>query len=97
MLACPRLNSLADPHPPSVTAGAPEWHYLDMPLRLRNYWTYSIGWFVAWGIVLAIVSAARRDKLSVFVLVFAGASIGWASGTIARYAYPPPRRWRRRS
>jgi hypothetical protein len=27
-------------------------------------------------------------------LVFAGASIGWASGTIARYVYPPPRRWR---
>jgi hypothetical protein len=73
--------------------GGPECHYLGMPLRLRNYWAYSIGFAVAWGIVLAIVSAARRDRLSVVLLVFAGASIGWVSGTIARYVYPPPRRW----
>jgi hypothetical protein len=54
---------------------------------------YSIGFAVAWGIVLAIVSASRRERLNSFLLVFAGASIGWASGTIARYVYPPPRRW----
>jgi hypothetical protein len=65
-----------------------------MLLRARNYWTYSIGFAVAWGIVVAIVSASRRNQLNVFLLVFAGASIGWASGTIARYVYPPPRRWR---
>jgi O-antigen/teichoic acid export membrane protein len=64
-----------------------------MPARFRNYWAYSIGLAVAWGIVLAIVSATKRDKLNVFLLVFAWASIGWASGTIARYVYPPPRRW----
>ena len=67
-----------------------------MPLRLRSYWAYSIGLAIAWGIVLAIVSAAKRDKLSFFLLVFAGVGIGWASGTIARYVYPPPRRWHRR-
>jgi len=64
-----------------------------MPLRLRNYWAYPIGFAVAWGIVLAIVLASRKDRFGDFLLVFAGASIGWASGTIARYVYPPPRRW----
>jgi hypothetical protein len=58
-----------------------------------NYWTYSISCAAAWGIVLAIVSATRRDKLNDYLLVAGGASIGWASGTIARYVYPPPRRW----
>jgi hypothetical protein len=35
-----------------------------MPLRLRNDWTYSIGVVVDRGIELALVSAARRDRLS---------------------------------
>jgi ABC-type Fe3+-siderophore transport system permease subunit len=64
-----------------------------MPPRFRNYWVYSIGVAVAWGAVLAIVSAKRNDKLSLFLLVFAGWAIGWASGTIARYLYPPPAKW----
>jgi hypothetical protein len=68
-----------------------------MSSRLQNYWVYSIGFGGAWGIVLAIVSASKRDKLDRFLLVFGGASIGWASGTIARYVYPPPRRWDQRS
>jgi len=55
-----------------------------MPLPLRNYWAYSIGFAVAWGIVLAIVLASRRDRFGSFLLVFAGVTIGWASGTIAR-------------
>jgi hypothetical protein len=44
--------------------GGPECHYLGMPLRLRNDWTYSIGVVVDRGIELALVSAARRDRLS---------------------------------
>lgn len=73
------------------------WHYWDMFLRFRNYWAYSIGFAVAWGIVLAIVAATHRDRLNLFLLDFAGASIGWASGAIARYVYPPPRRWQQHS
>jgi hypothetical protein len=69
---------------------------LDMPRQLVNYWTYSIGFAVAWGIVLAIVFASKREQLNSSLLVFAGASIGWLSGTIARYVYPPPRRWHQR-
>jgi ABC-type Fe3+-siderophore transport system permease subunit len=67
-----------------------------MSRRFTNYWVYSIGFAIAWGIILAIVSASRRDQFHTFLLVFAGASIAWVSGTIARYVYPPPRRWRQR-
>jgi len=37
----------------------------------------------------------QKDGLGEFLLVFAGAAIGLASGTVARYAYPPPRRQHR--
>jgi len=64
-----------------------------MPPRLRNYWIYSIGVAVAWAIVLSIVAATKHDKLPLFLLVVGGWAIGWVSGTIARYTYPPPHRW----
>jgi hypothetical protein len=74
------------------------WHHRhhedrDMPLRLRNYWMCSIGFAVAWAIVLGIVAATKPDRLNTFLLVFAGVVIGWVSGTIARYVYPPPHKW----
>jgi len=31
--------------------------------------------------------------LLVILLVFFGFCIGWVSTTIARYVYPPPKRW----
>jgi membrane-associated phospholipid phosphatase len=64
-----------------------------MPLRIRSYWAYSIGVGVVLAVVLAIVAATKRDNLHTFLLVFGGWAIGWVSGTIARYAYPPPRKW----
>jgi hypothetical protein len=64
-----------------------------VPPRLKNYWAYSASFGLAWGIVLATVAATKRDRLNTYLLVFGGVSIGWASGTIARYVYPPPQRW----
>ena len=49
-------------------------------LRFRNYWIYSAGLAIAWAVVLIL-------------LVFFGFCIGWVSTTIARYVYPPPKRW----
>jgi hypothetical protein len=49
---------------------------------------------VVWAVVLAIVHAARRDKASTYRMVFLGWVIGWTSATIARFVYPPPKRWR---
>lgn len=64
-----------------------------MHRRFRSYWVYSVGVGVVLVIVLAIVATAEPYDLHTFLLVFAGFAIGWVSGTIARYAYPPPRKW----
>ena len=64
-----------------------------MPMRRRNYWSYSAGLAVTWAIVLGIVAAAKPERLKTFRLVFGGVAIGWVSGTIARYVYPPPHKW----
>jgi hypothetical protein len=62
--------------------------------KYRNYWIYSIGCFVIWGVLLAVVAAqAKSDNTHTVLLVFAGWCIGWVSTTIARFVYPPPRRW----
>jgi hypothetical protein len=62
--------------------------------RYRNYWIYSIGCFVVWGVLLAVVAAqGKSDKTHAVLLVFAGWCIGWVSTTFARFVYPPPKRW----
>jgi hypothetical protein len=64
-----------------------------MHRRFRNYWVYSSGVAVVLLIVLAIVATVESYNLHTFLLVVAGFAIGWVSGTIARYVYPPPRKW----
>jgi hypothetical protein len=62
--------------------------------RLRNYWTYSVGLAVAWAVVFVLVSMTRGSDAAHAVLpVFLGFCIGWVSTTIARYVYPPAKRW----
>jgi len=62
--------------------------------RLRNYWIYSAGLAIAWAIVFVLVLVIRgSDGLIAVLPVFLGFCIGWVSTTIARYIYPPPRRW----
>ncbi|MBX3079816.1 MAG: hypothetical protein KF692_11360 [Cryobacterium sp.] len=63
-------------------------------LRLRNYWVYSAGLAIAWAIVLIVfISVRGAAEAPTILLVFGGFVIGWASTTIARYVYPPARRW----
>lgn len=60
----------------------------------RNYWVYSVGLAIAWAVVLTIVAITRGSaEFRIVLLVFAGFVIGWVSTTIARYVYPPARRW----
>jgi uncharacterized membrane protein YccC len=66
-----------------------------MHRRFRNYWLYSVGIGAVLLIVLAIVASVESYDLHTFLLVFAGFAIGWVSGTIARYVYPPPKKWTR--
>ncbi|GCE20715.1 hypothetical protein [Dictyobacter kobayashii] len=64
-------------------------------LRNRNYWTYSAGLAIVWAVVLTLTLIIRgSDKAQIILLVFSGFCIGWVSTTIARYVYPPPKRWR---
>jgi hypothetical protein len=75
------------------------WKYcrtmeLNDVLKHRSYWIYSIACFFVWGILLAVVAArAKSGMLHNVLLVFAGWCICWVSATIARFVYPPPRRW----
>ncbi len=63
-------------------------------LRKRNYWTYSAGLAIAWGVVLLLTRMIRGSEgEQTILLVFGGFCIGWVSTTIARYVYPPPKRW----
>jgi hypothetical protein len=63
-------------------------------LRVRNYWVYSAGLAIAWAVVLLLALAiGGRKRAQRILLVFFGFCIGWVSTTIARYVYPPPKRW----
>lgn len=63
-------------------------------LRFRNYWIYSVGLAIAWVVVLMLTLTIRGEEgAQTTLLVFFGFCIGWVSTTIARYVYPPPRRW----
>jgi len=65
-------------------------------LRFRNYWIYSAGLAVAWAVVFILTYLTRgQDATRTVLPVFLGFCIGWVSTTIARYVYPPPRRWLR--
>ena len=63
-------------------------------LRFRNYWTYSASSVIAWAVVFILVRMIRgRESVQPLRLVFSGWCICWVSTTIARYIYPPPKRW----
>jgi len=62
--------------------------------KYRNYWVYSAGCFVVWGVILAVKATSGSSSTKHTVLmIFAGWCIGWVSTTIARFVYPPPARW----
>ena len=63
-------------------------------LRFRNFWIYSAGLAIVWAVVLILTLAIRgKESTQPVLLVFLGYCIGWVSTTIARYVYPPPKRW----
>jgi len=62
--------------------------------RFRNFWAYSIGLAVAWAIAFILTWIIKGAAgLGPLLLVFLGFFIGWVSTTVARYVYPPPKRW----
>ena len=70
----------------------------EMNSRLRTYTAYSIGVAIVWAILLVLVAAlASAGKRNNIFVVFFGFAIGWVSATIARYVYPPPKKYRQDS
>ena len=64
--------------------------------RTRSYTTYSIAVAIVWAVILVLASLfASASKRHDFFVVFGGFVIGWLSATIARYVYPPPKKYRR--
>ena len=62
---------------------------------MRSFTAYSVACGIVWAVLLAgrmIVGHGHPDQIVIYV--FFGWVIGWLSATIARFVYPPPRRWR---
>lgn len=62
--------------------------------RMNTFTVYSIGVAITWAILLMVtwLFAPARKRRTVF-LVFGGFTIGWTSAAIARYVYPPPKKY----
>jgi membrane-associated phospholipid phosphatase len=70
----------------------------EMNIRTRSYTTYSIAVGIVWAVILVVTSvAASAAKFHTILVVFGGFVIGWLSATIARYVYPPPKKYRQDS
>jgi hypothetical protein len=66
-----------------------------MRSRMGTYTTYSIGVGIVWAVLLTLAAAlAPAGKRNNIFRVFGGFVIGWTSATIARYVYPPPKKYR---
>jgi hypothetical protein len=69
------------------------WIHRKAPARLNTYTAYSIGTFIAWGVIWAIVAATvKKETLGYIFAIFFGWCIGWLSATIARAVYPPAKK-----
>jgi uncharacterized membrane protein YjjB (DUF3815 family) len=65
-----------------------------MNVRRRSYAVYSIGIGIVWAVLLTVTLLNAADRHRNIPLVLAGFAIGWLSATIARFVYPPPKKWR---
>jgi hypothetical protein len=61
----------------------------------RNYWIYSGACILVWAVILGIREGAFPHSSTTHdvLYIFAGWCIAWVSTTIARWVYPPPKRW----
>jgi hypothetical protein len=66
---------------------------------MRSYTAYSIAVGIVWAVLLLLLVSllASPAKRNTFFVIFGGFAIGWLSATIARYVYPPPKKYRQDS
>ena len=68
-------------------------HPFGRPGWLNTYTAYGIGFWTAWAVALAICAATVSSKTMGYIFaIFFGSVIGWTSATLARVAYPPPKK-----
>jgi hypothetical protein len=69
------------------------WIHRRTPARMNTYTAYSVGSFVAWAVLGAILAATEKKVTQGYIFaIFFGWCIGWLSATIARAVYPPPKK-----
>jgi hypothetical protein len=69
--------------------------YPTMRDRLNTYTAYSVGCAIVWIALIAIgLASGKTSTQHTVLLVMLGWAIGWTSATIARYVYPPPKKYR---
>ena len=77
----------------STGSGFLAWIHRRTPARMNTYTAYSIGTFIAWAVIWAVLGATEKKvTLGYIFAIFFGWCIGWATATIARALYPPRRR-----
>jgi hypothetical protein len=63
------------------------------PVWLNSYLAYSVGCAIVWGVIWIIVGiVGTKHTTDRIAPVFGGWVIGWASASIARVVYPPPKK-----
>lgn len=65
-------------------------------MKRGSYWTYSAACALIWALILFVAWVVHAERFHTLTLVALGFAIAWVSGTLARWVYPPPKRWRRR-
>jgi hypothetical protein len=77
----------------STGSGFLVWIHRITPARMNTYTAFSIGTFIAWAVIWAILGATEKKvTLGYIFAIFFGWCNGWASATIARALYPPPKK-----
>jgi hypothetical protein len=98
MSAHGRPNIVGSSHPPRPVDRMPRSGTTPMRARLNNYTAYSIGCAGVWAaILLAAQRLADAETRKTMQLACAAWWSGWTSATIARVAYPPPKKLGSRS
>jgi hypothetical protein len=77
----------------SPDSGFLAWIHRKTPARMNTYGAYAIGSLVAWAVIGVILGATeKRMTLGYIFAIFFGWCIGFASATIGRALYPPPKK-----
>ena len=75
----------------STGSGFLVWIHRITPARMNTYTAFSVGTFIAWAVIWAVLGATEKKvTLGYIFAIFFGGVIGWGSASIGRALYPPP-------